>query len=124
MTDERYKLKEIMETAKQLRDSINHKKVQGQDYAELTMMREIFGLWKNGDLKLKANQMALVKSRAAAKLRGKLKPYAEESIEAMCADLLALDVKTAESKSVSNNAKTPLENFEDQFLPIFDQSIK
>lgn len=114
MTDERYKLKEIMETAKQLRDSINHKKVQGQDYAELTLMREIFGLWKNGDLKLKANQMVLVKSRSAAKLRGKLKPYAEEAIEAMCANLIAADVKLAELKTVSSIAKTAAEDLDDE----------
>ncbi len=114
MTDERYKLKEIMETAKQLRDSINHKKVQGQDYAELTLMREIFGLWKNGELKLKANQMALVKSRAAAKLRGKLKPYAEESIEAMCASLIAVDTKLTESKMMSNTGKTAAEDLDEE----------
>jgi hypothetical protein len=114
MTDERYKLKEIMETAKQLRDSINHKKVQGQDYAELTLMREIFGLWKNGDLKLKANQMALVKSRSAAKLRGKLKPYAEEAIEAMCSNLIAADVKLAELKTVPSIAKTAAEDLDDE----------
>ena len=76
-------------------------------------MREIFGLWKNGELKLKANQMALVKSRAVAKLRGKLKPYAEESIEAMCASLIAVDTKLTESKTISNTGKTAAEDLDE-----------
>jgi hypothetical protein len=64
--------------------AVNENKQRGRDYAELTLQRELFALWRSKVITLSAIDLDALKASALSKLRGKTTRYASAEINLLC----------------------------------------